>query len=162
MAVDFKNLNLVYQLKQSQMKIFFKIFALSLIILASSCKKDIQEKQNKIILLTKPSGWLTTKIEEKQTSGNTWADVTYTIGVFDVDNLLIFDPWFVWAVNEGALKIPGNAQIPLSGTWSFTNNESKIQLDNGTVMAVNELTETSLQTTVTINGVTKRYTYKHP
>lgn len=162
MAIDFKSLNLVHQLKQPQMKIFFKIFALSLIILASSCKKDIQEKQNKIILLTKPSGWLTAKIEEKQTSDGTWVDVTYTIGVFEVDNVLIFDPWFVWAINEGALKLPGDAQIPLSGNWSFSNNESKIELDNGTVMELNELTETSMQTLITTNGVTRRYTYKHP
>lgn len=145
------------------MKTSFKIVALFLIILVSSCKKDIQEKQNKIILLTKPSGWLVAKIEEKSTSSSPWVDITSTLSVFVVDNVLIFDPWYVWAVNEGSLKFPGNPQIPFSGTWSFTNNESKIQLDNGTVMEINDLTETSLQTTVvSTSGVTNRYTYKHP
>ena len=145
------------------MKISLKIITLFLVILASSCKKDIEEKQNKIILLTKPSGWLTVKVEEKPTSSNNWNDITSNIIPFDADNLLIFDPYYVWAINEGALKLPGDAQVPFSGTWSFVDNESKIQLHgSSSPMEITDLTETSLQTiVVTANGMI-RYTYKHP
>jgi len=143
------------------MKVAFKIFALFVIMLASSCKKDIEEKQQKIILLTKPSGWLILKSEEKQANGS-WLDITANRNPFDVDNLLIFDPWLNWAVNEGALKLPGSPQIPFLGTWSFIDNETKIQLDNGTIMEIMVLTETSFQTMVTTNGTINRFTYKHP
>ncbi|MGF1922558.1 MAG: hypothetical protein ACQUHE_00145 [Bacteroidia bacterium] len=143
------------------MKSNFKIFALFIIVLLSSCKKEIEEKQNIILLLTKPSGWLTAKVEEKSATG-TWTDITSKIGALDADNVLIFDPWYTWAVNEGALKIPGNAQIAASGTWEFKDNETKIQLKNGNLMEIIELTETAFQTVVTANGSTNRYTYKHP
>ena len=147
------------------MKSTFKIFALLFVILFSSCKKELQEKQNKIILLTKPSGWLTLKIEEKSTNGS-WVDITRTINPINIDNLLIFDPWYVWAINEGALKLPGNPQVPFFGTWSFTDKETKIQFKEGdklgNLVEVVELTETSLQTTFTSGVLTSRYTYKHP
>ncbi len=143
------------------MKSAIKLFALFIIILLSSCKKDFEEKQNKIILLTKPSGWLTLKIEQKSSTG-AWADITSGIGPLDVDNLLIFDPWYKWAVNEGALKLPGNSQIAASGNWSFLNEETKIQLEGANALDIVELTETSLILEVAANGVTNRYTYKHP
>ena len=144
------------------MKTTFKILALFIIVLASSCKKEIEEKQNKIILLTKPSGWITTKLEEKTANGS-WTDITNTIDPFAVDNLLIFDPWYNWAINENVLKFPGSAQIPFYGTWQFVDNETKIQLKDNNLLEIIELTATSLQTIVTnANGTTNRFTYKHP
>lgn len=143
------------------MKSAFKLFALFIIIVLGSCKKDIEDKQNKIILLTKPSGWLTVKIEQKSSTG-AWTDITSGIGALDVDNLLIFDPWYKWAVSEGDLKLPSNPQIAASGKWSFVDNETKIQFEGANLVEIIELTETSLQTSVTTNGVTNRFTYKHP
>lgn len=147
------------------MKSIFKIFALVLVVLFSSCKKEIEERQNKIILLTKPSGWLTVKLEKKATNG-AWEDVTTNIGPFEADNLLIFDPYYVWAVNEGALKFPGDPQIQSTGEWSFLDKETKVQLSQsgkiGNLLEIIELTDTSLQLLVNSNGVTSRYTYKHP
>lgn len=143
------------------MKISFKIFVLFAVILVSSCKKDFEAKQNKTLLLTKPSGWLTVKIEKKETNGS-WTDITGGIGALDVDNVLIFDPYYKWAINEGALKFPGNPQIAANGSWSFVDNLSKIQFIGGNLVEIVELTDTSLQTTVTISGTTNRFTYKHP
>ncbi len=153
------------QIATSNMKSAFKILALLLVILVSSCKKEIQEKQNKIILLTKPSGWLTVKLETKGANG-AWNDITSNINIFDADNLLIFDPFNVWAINEGAIKLPGNGQVPIIGEWYFVDKETKIQLSqggtDGNLLDIIELTETSLQIIVVSNGVTNRYTYKHP
>ena len=60
-----------------------------------------------------------------------WDDVTASINVFDADNVLIFDPYYVWAINEGALKLPGNPQVPIVGEWNFLDKETKIQLFQG-------------------------------
>lgn len=143
------------------MKSAFKILALFLIILISSCKKDIKAVQEKTILLTKPSGWVTLKIEEKSTTG-AWTDITGNPSPLDADNLLIFDPWFNWVVDEGPLKLPENRQVPAKGTWVFKDNETKIQIIDGNLMEIIELTATKLQTMVTADGTTKRYTYGHP
>ncbi len=143
------------------MNVSFKIFALFLIILASSCKKDIKERQNKTLLLTKPSGWLTIKIEQKSANG-TWNDITSGIGPLDADNLLIFDPYYQWAINEGPLKFPGNPQIAAYGTWSFVDDATKIQFVGGNLAEITELTENSLQTVVTTTDATNRFTYRHP
>ncbi len=143
------------------MKLAVKIFALFAIILVSSCKKDIEEKQNKIILLTKPAGWLTIKIEQKAANGS-WTDITSGLSALDADNILIFDPYSVWAINEGAVKLPGNPQIAASGNWSFLDGETKIQFVGGNLAEIVELTETSLQYIVTVNSTTNRFTYKHP
>lgn len=143
------------------MKSAVKLFALFIIILLGSCKKDFKDKQNKITLLTKPSGWLTIKIEEKAVNGS-WTDITSGISALNVDNVLIFDPYYVWAINEGALKLPGNPQIAASGNWNFLDSETKIQFVGGNVAEIVELTETSLQYIVTVNSTTNRFTYKHP
>ncbi|RZK41539.1 MAG: hypothetical protein EOO90_10905 [Pedobacter sp.] len=146
------------------MKNTFKLLSFFLLVFFSSCKKEIQERQDKTIFLTKPSGWLTSKYEQ-QVSGQ-WIDITSTITPFDADNLLIFDPWGGWAIHEGALKLPGNAQVPFSGEWSFEEYETKIQLKQGdrvaNLMQIIELTENSFQVLVNDRGTTLRYTYKHP
>lgn len=147
------------------MKSALKLFTLLLIILSTSCKKEIEDKQNKILLLTKPAGWVTLKVEEKSTTG-TWTDITANIGAFEADNVLIFDPYYDWAISEGALKFPGSPQITASGDWYFLEKETKIQLREGTTLGnlfeIVELTETSFQILVNSNGKTYRYTYKHP
>lgn len=143
------------------MKLAVKLFAFLVIILASSCKKDIKEQQNKILLLTKPSGWLTVKIEQKAANGS-WNDITSEIDPLAVDNILIFDPYYKWAINEGPLKLPGNPQIVASGSWKFMDEATKIQFVGGNLADIIELTETSLQTQVTTGTSISRYTYKHP
>lgn len=147
------------------MKLASKILALFVIIILSSCKKDYEDRQNKTLLLTKPTGWLTVKIEKKEANGS-WTDITSAVAALDVDNVLIFDPYYVWAINEGALKLPGNPQIAASGNWNFTdNNATKIQFVGGNIAELTELTETSMQYIVTVGGIsssTNRFTYKHP
>ncbi|MEJ5993936.1 hypothetical protein WG904_05825 [Pedobacter sp. Du54] len=143
------------------MKSAIKIFALFAIILISSCKKDFKDRQDKTVLLTKPTGWVTVKIEQRAENG-TWNDITSDLNAFAVDNLLIFDPYYVWAINEGPIKFPGNPQIVASGSWRFTDDATKIQFVGGNLAEITELTETSLQYIVTANGATNRFTYKHP
>jgi hypothetical protein len=144
------------------MKSALKIFILLLVILGSSCKKDFKETQQKTISLTKPKGWLILKMEEKSNTSTAWEDITANISPLVVDNVLIFDPWFKWAINEGALKFPGDPQISASGTWQFTDNATKIQIVGGNLMDIVELTDTKLVTIVTTNGASLRYTYGHP
>jgi len=143
------------------MKSTFKLLTIVLIVLFASCKKEIEDKQNKIILLTKPSGWVTSKLEQKLANGS-WVDITGNIGAFEADNLLIFDPWYSWAIDERVLKLPGSPQIPFSGTWSFTDKETKIQFKDGNLLEIVELTETAFIVTTVSNGETVRYTYRHP
>ncbi len=143
------------------MKISFKLLALFLVILTSSCKKDFKEVQQNTIHLTKKAGWLTLKIEEKNAAG-AWINITGNPSPFDVDNLLIFDPFFNWIIDEGPLKLPENRQVPFFGTWMFTDNGTKIQITDGNLMQITELSESKLVTIVTAGGVTRRYTYGHP
>jgi hypothetical protein len=160
-GVDFKNPNLAYQLKRRQMKLTLKIIALFAIIFVSSCKKDFEQRQNRTLLLTKPAGWVTLKIEQKETNGS-WTDITSGVDPFDRDNVLIFDPYYVWAINEGLLRYPGNPIIAAQGTWSFVDDATKIQFVGGNTAELTELTETSMQYTVTTSTSTNRFTYKHP
>jgi len=143
------------------MKLTLKIVALFAIILISSCKKEFKDRQNKTLLLTKPVGWLTVKIEQNVANGS-WVDITSSLDVFAVDNILIFDPYYVWAINEGALKFPGGPQIVAQGSWNFIDDATKIQFVGGNTAEITELTETSLQYVVTNSGSTNRFTYKHP
>ncbi|MES2417572.1 MAG: hypothetical protein V4541_05260 [Bacteroidota bacterium] len=143
------------------MKSALNVFLILLVVLGTSCKKDFKETQEKAILLTKPAGWLTLKTELK-VDANNWVDITGTPLPTDADNLLIFDPWFSWAVSEGLTKVPGNAQIIANGTWNFIDNGTKIQITDGNLMEITELTETKLTVLVTADGLTKRYTYGHP
>lgn len=141
------------------MKLIFKTVLVCLIVgLFSSCAKEEKEMQKQMILLTNPSGWLRVKVEEKSSTG-IWVNITDTTAPIDADNLLIFDPWFNWAVDEGALKLEANPQIIASGTWSFVDNMKKIQITDGNLMEIITLTKTDFVTIITTNGVTYRYTY---
>jgi len=141
------------------MKLIFKTVLVCLIAgLFASCAKEAKEMQKQLILLTNPSGWLRVKVEEKSTTG-IWVDITDTTSPIDADNLLIFDPWFNWAVDEGELKLEANPQIIASGTWSFVDNMKKIQITDGNLMEIITLTKTDFVTVITTNGVTYRYTY---
>ena len=141
------------------MKNTIKALLLLLIVLGTSCKKDFEATQKKTLLLTKPVGWLTVKVEEKGTNGN-WTDVTNTLTPFEIDNRLIFDPFGAWAIDEGPIKFPGNPQINASGIWLFLEDGKKIQIVNGNLMEIEELTESKLQTLVP-GTITRRYTFGH-
>ncbi|SFH10365.1 hypothetical protein [Pedobacter insulae] len=141
------------------MKSALKILFVLLVVLTSSCKKEFKETQEKMALLTKRSGWITLKVEKKSSTG-TWLDITGTPLPHEKDNALIFDPWYKWAIDAGLLKLPGDAQIIAYGSWSFV--DKGIQIEEGNLMEINELTETSL--IVIVNSTTEsfRYTYGHP
>ncbi|HTM97767.1 MAG TPA: hypothetical protein VL088_03445 [Pedobacter sp.] len=141
------------------MKSALKVLALLVIIVTASCKKDFKETQERTVLLTKPSGWLQLKLEQKSPTG-TWLDITGNPLPSEKDNALIFDPWYGWTINEGALKLPGSGQVIASGTWSFV--DKGVQIKDGNLMEISELTETSLIVIVNSATGSYRYTYGHP
>lgn len=142
------------------MKIALKILALLFLMITVSCKKDFEENQEKIILLTKPEGWIRLKVEEKLPTG-AWLDVTGYPSPIDKDNMLIFDPWYNWVLNEGKLKLQESPFIIDLGKWSFV--DKGIQLLDGDLMELNELSATSLVVTINKPARTSmRYTYGHP
>ncbi len=141
------------------MKSALKILALLVIVLTASCKKEFKENQEKMAFLTKPSGWLRLKVEQKSSAG-TWVDVTGNPSPLEKDNVLIFDPWYGWAINEGALKLPDASQILAAGNWSFV--EKGIQIEGANLMEISELSATRLIVIVNSTNSSTRYTYGHP
>ena len=141
------------------MKIALKILALLFLMITVSCKKDFEENQEKIILLTKPEGWIRLKVELKLPTGE-WLNIMGTPTAIEKDNLLVFDPWYNWVLNEGKLKLQESPFIIDLGKWSFV--DKGIQLVDGDLMELNELSETSLVVTINSTIQTKRYTYGHP
>jgi hypothetical protein len=141
------------------MKIAFKIFTLLFLMITVSCKKDFKESQEKMILLTKPEGWVRLKVELKLPTDE-WVNITGVPTAIEKDNLLVFDPWYNWVLNEGKLKLEESPYIIDLGKWSFV--EKGIQLEEGDLMEVNELSETSLIVTINSTIQTRRYTYGHP
>lgn len=144
------------------MKSTLKLILAFVIVLGVSCKKEDSEIKQKTTLLTK-AGWLTQKVEEKKTDG-TWKDVTGTPLVTQQDDILLFRADGSYELNEGPLKFPGDPQVIASGTWTFLENGAKIQIVNGNLMQVIELTDTKLQ--VIVAGASpnpdQRYTFGHP
>lgn len=138
--------------------LFRPILIFFIALLFASCAKEAKDTQKQMILLTNPAGWLQVKTEAKTANG-AWLDITGGGSDLDNDNLLIFDPWFNWAINEGQLKLPGNPQIVASGTWSFLDNNKKIQIVGGNLMEIITLTKTDFVTQVSVNGALLRYTY---
>jgi hypothetical protein len=141
------------------MKTALKILALLVVMISVSCKKDFKENQEKMILLTKAEGWVRLKVELKLPTGE-WLNVTGYPTAIEKDNLLIFDPWYNWVLNEGKLKLQESPFIIDLGKWSFV--EKGIQLEEGDLMELNELSETTLIVTINSTVQTKRYTYGHP
>ncbi len=142
------------------MKSALKLFVLLLVVLGTSCKKDNAEAKRRLASLTK-AGWLTLKIEEKNTDGS-WKDITPAYSALEADNQLIFRDNGYCEINEGELKFPGNAQIAFSGEWTFTDNASKIQIIGGNLMEILELNDTKLQVLITKYSPVQRYTFGHP
>lgn len=142
------------------MKSAIKLMLLALIIFVSSCKKEESLAVKRLPLLTK-AGWLTLKVEEKQTDG-TWKDVTGTPPVTDADDLIIFYGDGAYELNEGPLRLPTDPQISLTGKWTFVDDGNKIQFIGTNLMEVLELSDTKLQTLITQYTPNQRYTFGHP
>lgn len=142
------------------MKLALKTLFLVLVVFSTSCKKEEKELQKKLILLTKPVGWIMEKTELGV--GDSWEDITIYTQPVDADNILIFYPTYEWKKEEGETKAPGKSQIIGFGYWSLIDKQSKIQIEDGELMEITNLTENQLQVILVENGFKKRYTYKHP
>ncbi|MCY1545700.1 hypothetical protein D9M68_816520 [compost metagenome] len=142
------------------MKLALKTLFLVLVVFGTSCKKEEKEIQKKLILLTSPAGWIMEKTE--LAIGDTWEDITSYTPPIDADNILTLYPTYEWKKEEGATKLPENAQLIGFGYWSLIDKQSKIQFEDGDLLEITNLTKDQLQVTVAENIFIKRYTYMHP
>ncbi len=142
------------------MKILIRLFLLASVLGFSSCAKETKDEQKKLILLTNPKGWLTTKIERQD--GNGWVDVTNQLTPLQEDNLSFYKPDLVWWDDEGPVKFPGDPQIIDYGNYALIQDLSQIQKDNGDLLEIVELTKESMILVRTKNNITTRTTYKIP
>jgi hypothetical protein len=111
----------------------FLIAMIALITLGSCSKSDTAATpaKTKTVLLTQ-KGWKTIKFERSTVSANgPWTDVTFIFPPCGLDDINKFEPTGNYVFNEGLTKCDiADPQIKETGTWSFLNNETAIQMIN--------------------------------
>lgn len=139
------------------MKIKHLLFALSAFVVLgifASCKKE--DKKSKTELLTTGSWKIKSFVG---ISGATRVDLLATQDECYKDNLYSFKTDKTLVVDEGAQKCDENDDQSYTTTWSFSDNESKITVDEEISSIVSLTTsEFKVSSTVTENGQT--YTYE--
>ena len=104
------------------------VLTASLLFGLTSCKKSDPKSRTELIT---QSGWKIVKSESKTGTGP-WVDNTSGYAPCDKDNVLGFSTNGNFEFNEGATKCsPLDPQIIQSGTWVFTNGETKISVTSG-------------------------------
>ena len=106
----------------------------------NSCKKE--DTKSKTDLITQKT-WMIQKVESKEGT-NPWEDDFPNWDACSKDDRYIFRVNNTYEFNEGLTKCdPTDPQIFDSGSWAFTNNETKLLIgsDEFTIVA---LTETNL------------------
>lgn len=114
--------------------------------LVSSCKKDDDNNSNN------PSGGSSATKTEMITA-KSWKVTGLTVGgqdfysqmdACDKDDLHTFKTDNTYIYDEGASKCdPSDPQVISTGTWKFTENETKIEYD-GETATIKELTSTKM------------------
>ncbi len=115
------------------------IFTLFFFVL-NSCKKE--DAKSKTDLLTQKA-WMIQKAESKE-GNNPWEDDFPNWDACSKDDRYIFRVNNTYEFNEGLTKCdPADPQVFDTGSWAFTNNETKLLIgsDEFTIVA---LTETNL------------------
>lgn len=136
--------------------------AFILFIFLNSCNKE--DTKTKSVLLTQKE-WVGQKLEIKEGS-NPWVDEFPNIDACSKDDRYIFNINNTYSFNEGPTKCdPSDPQVFDTGSWSFTNNETKLQFgtDEFTIDLLNE-DNMILSSQETIDGelIQFRFTFKHP
>ena len=111
-------------------KAIFKITALALISSVSliSCKKENDDVSANTKLLTQQE-WKLSKKEEKVNS-DPFIDYLPSLMPCTQDDKYVFRTNNTYEINEGATKCNNSdPEIILTGTWQFTQNETKIKID---------------------------------
>jgi len=125
-------------------KAIFKITALALISSVNliSCKKENNDVSAKTKLLTQQD-WKLSKKEEKVNS-DPFIDYLPSLMSCTQDDKYIFRTNNSYEINEGATKCNNSdPEIILTGTWQFTQNETKIKIDAAESL-INQLDNSTL------------------
>lgn len=123
-----------------------------LLFVFSSCNKE--KVKSKTDLLTQKA-WKIQKLETKE-GNNPWEDDFPTWDACSKDDRYVFRANNTYEFNEGLTKCdPSDPQIIDTGTWSFTNNETKLLID-GDEFTIVSLTDSNLilSSQETVQGIT--------
>lgn len=123
---------------------------LALITLFSSCKKE--DSKSKTELLT-AGAW---KIKANYgIVGSTKTDLMLTMEACEKDNTFTFKTDNTVVYDEGATKCDDDDAQTDNGTWSFTENETKLVIDgeSATILSLTG-SELKVSTSYTEDGVT--------
>lgn len=127
----------------------------------TACKKK-NDAKSKTELLTS-SAWLISKYEEKLNSG-AYVDDFPNWASCDKDDKTIFATNNVVTYDEGATKCDVSDPQTETGSWAFTENETKLIVDGETI-TIEQLDENNLivVSSYTFSGqtYTTRITLKH-
>lgn len=116
------------------------LFLLTSVIV--SCKKDKDEPVSKTTLLTQKD-WLAIKWEEKL-NNDAYVDDFPNWPVCDKDDHFVFRTNNTYEANEGPTKCDAtDPQIIDSGSWAFTDNETKILIGSQSY-SIDQLDENTL------------------
>ena len=106
----------------------------------NSCKKE--DTKSKTDLITQKT-WMIQKVESKD-GNNPWEDDYPNWDACSKDDRYIFRANNTYEFNEGLTKCdPADPQIFDSGSWTFTDNETKLIIGSD-VFTIVSLTETNL------------------
>lgn len=142
------------------------IIALAASMLVVSCKKEDNTNTNnnnpqptkKEMLTAKP--WKLTSLVDENNN-----DIFPTFNSCDKDNQDVFKADGAYQYDGGSVKCnSSDPQIRYSGTWSFTNSETKLSIANWVGsrtgdLTIKELTSTKLVLQDDYSGHTTIYTY---
>jgi hypothetical protein len=132
------------------------LLAASLLIIATSCKKDEDKDEptvkpkTKTELITRSAGWKLTDMKINGVSWMAFADEC------EKDDITKFTSDGKGTVSEGALVCEDSDAGPF--TWKFVNNETQIELD-GELGTIVELTDKTLRISSSADGMTGELVY---
>lgn len=128
------------------------LFAMILISANVGCKKDKDEEKSKTELLTsgqwKISAMTLTPGSDWDMDGDIDTDLYSLLDACDKDDYLVFSTNGSVEYNEGATKCDQDDPQSESDSWSFTDNETKINLD-GDIYTIDELTSSRFRISLT-------------
>jgi hypothetical protein len=112
------------------------------LLTAEMCNKgDAVASKSKRELISSGNWYFTAYTE---TQNGTTTDVLTSMLTCHKDNYYVFRSDGSGEFNYGVQKCSGDPQS-LPYTWTFIDNETKVELDNGNVYIINELTENKLE-----------------
>jgi hypothetical protein len=133
------------------------------VFLLSGCGKDGDDSKSKTTLLTQ-SDWKRTSLMITINTNPPYDDHQNSAPCIQ-DDRFVFRTNGSYEVNEGPTKCnTGDPQVKTTGTWAFTDNESKLTISSSSFI-IDQLTESTLVITYTVvagpNTTVTKGTYVH-